>query len=135
MTSSYRSPNSRYTGQMQPLRIKEYRLEQKKARKTVDWGGFFAFFGVSGVDHNRRERLEQQFEEEHYRNRVTLLLSESVPAGLYVLAGLPERLNWRPWRSKGKNMLVCDISDNSLEEFEDWWAAGGRQVSATPAGQ
>lgn len=118
---------------MQPLRIKKYHLAQKKARKAIDWSGFFAFFGVSGVDHNRQERLEQQFEEEHYRNKVTLVLSENLSAGLYHLQGLPERLNWRPWRSSGKNVLVSDISDNSLEEWQDWWAQGGRQVQAVAA--
>lgn len=114
------------------IKIKEYRVEKKKAKKSmsIDFSGFFAFFGVSGVDHSRKERLEREFEENYYGNRVTLVLSDNLPEGAYAFSGFPEYLNLRGWHSNGKNTVTSDISNNRLEELEAWWAGGGRQVEA-----
>ncbi len=117
---------------MNSLKIQNYQLKAKKIPPHIDLSGFFAFFGVSGVDHDRQKRIDERYELEHYPTMITLTLNSKLPAGKYQLEGLPERLNWRDWVSSGGNTVSSDLSSNALEEFEEWWASSDRAVRPVP---
>ena len=96
----------------------------------LNFGGFFVFFGVSGTDHNREERMHRRFEQEYFANIITLTL-EPLPPGVYHFAEMPELVNRRGWTvsQKAPNTATTDLSNDGLEEFRAWWASGVRRVT------
>ncbi len=119
---------------MASVQLKTYRLSRRKPKARIDFGAFFAFFGVSGVDHGREQRTQRRFEEEYFANVVTLMLSGAIENGLYHFAGLPERVNRRGWRVQGQQ-ATTELSDDGLEEFREWLGRGVRQLEAVRVGQ
>ncbi|GAA5501742.1 hypothetical protein Dxin01_01481 [Deinococcus xinjiangensis] len=114
--------------------IKTYHLKRRKLGPVLDFGGFFAFFGVSGTDHGREERMNKRFEQEYFANIVTLVLSQPLAAGTYQFAGLPELVNRRGWKVEGGHAATCDLSDDGLEEFRAWMSSKVRRVEAVRVG-
>ncbi|WP_245872883.1 hypothetical protein [Deinococcus planocerae] len=107
-------------------------VKRPRLRPWIDFGGFFAFFGISGVDHDREQRVQRRFEEEFYRNRVTATLSARVAPGTYALGGLPEEANRLGWTVLPSGTATTRLSDDSLASLRAWMERGSRKVEPTP---
>ncbi|CAM3388137.1 hypothetical protein DESA109040_10650 [Deinococcus saxicola] len=109
------------------LGVKRRRLKPM----TIDWGPFFLYFGVSGTDHTRAERMEKRFELEHFANLVTLTLSVPLTPGSYTLRGLPDEANKRGWTvGAGGRSASGPLSDDGLTDLRAWMAGRERRVQA-----
>lgn len=113
---------------MEPVRIRTVRVKRKWLAPSVDFGSFFLFFGISGTDEHREERLQQRFEREYYRHVVTLNLSRAIPPGRYRLGGLPGEANRRGWTVRAGGRATSDLSDEGLRDLNAWLANGAREV-------
>lgn len=113
---------------MSPLEITGISVRRRRLRPFIDFGAFFLFFGISGTDSGREERMRRRFEQEYYANTVTATLRGAVPAGRYRLEGLPEDANRRGWTVGEGGRAVSDLSDDGLAELRAWMQKGKRQV-------
>ncbi|MDV6373523.1 hypothetical protein [Deinococcus arenicola] len=104
---------------------------KKRGLPSLDLGPFLMFFGISGVEHGKQERLDRQFELEHFFNLVTLTLNPPLGPGQYVLKGLPHEANKRGWTvEQGSQTASSPLSADGLEELREWM--GGRQRRVQP---
>ena len=117
---------------MEPATISAFRVRRKRLGPSLDFGSFFLFFGISGTDEGRGERLQKRFEGEYYRHLVTLKLSGSVPPGRYWLRKLTEEANKRGWTVRADGRATSDLSDEGLRDLNTWLASGARQVHLDP---
>ena len=117
---------------MAPVEIVGISVRRRRLRPFVDFGAFFLFFGISGTDSGREERMRKRFEQEYYANVVTATLRGAVPAGRYRLQGLPEDANRRGWTVDGSGRATGDLSDDALAELRAWMEQRGRQVVPVP---
>ncbi|GAA5511871.1 hypothetical protein Dcar01_00585 [Deinococcus carri] len=119
---------------MTPTEITGLTLRRKRPGLPVDFGSFFMFFGISGIEHGREERLRRRFEREYYPHVVTLRLSGQVTPGRYHLRGLPGEADRRGWTVQAGGTATADLSDEGLHDLNTWRAGGGRQVELEPLG-
>lgn len=117
---------------MEPVKLIHLSVKRTRLRPWVDFGGFFVFFGISGVDHGREERLQRRIEQEHYRNHATVRLSARVAPGSYALSGLPEEANRRGWTIDASGTATSDLSDEGLAHLRAWMERGPRTVRPIP---
>lgn len=112
---------------MEGLSVKRRRLKPM----SIDWGPFFLYFGVSGTDHTRAERMEKRFELEHFANLVTLSLTVPLAPGSYLLLGLPDEANKRGWTvDAGGRSASGALSDDGLADLRAWMGGRERRVQA-----
>ncbi|WP_343216598.1 hypothetical protein [Deinococcus aestuarii] len=107
-------------------------MKRTRLRPWIDFGGFFAFFGISGVDHDRERRVQKRFEEEFYPHQVTATLSARVAPGPYALGGLPEEANRLGWTVQPNGAATTRLSDDGLASLRAWMERGSRTVQPTP---
>ncbi|PNY80936.1 hypothetical protein CVO96_05720 [Deinococcus koreensis] len=107
-------------------------VRRRRLRPFIDFGAFFLFFGISGTDHGREERMRRRFEQEFYANVVTATLRGSVEPGRYRLEGLPQDANRRGWTVDAGGRATGDLSDDGLAELRAWMAQGKRRVEPVP---
>ncbi|WP_019584783.1 hypothetical protein [Deinococcus apachensis] len=119
---------------MEPVQITHLNAKRRRLWPTPDFGAFFMFFGISGTDWNREERLQQRFEREYYRQIVTLRLSGKVRPGRYALHGLPGEAKQRGWTVTADGRATSTLSDEGLGELRAWLARGEREVLPGPLG-
>ncbi|TSA80796.1 hypothetical protein FNU79_16150 [Deinococcus detaillensis] len=106
---------------MEPIKLLDVSVKRQKAPSNwPDFNGFFMFFGVSGVDHNREERLEKRFKQRFYPNQVTVRLSGQVAPGPYSFKGLPESVNYWGWIIHKDGTATSDLSDEALADLRSW---------------
>lgn len=122
---------------MEPIKLLNLSVKRKKAPGPWQdfWHisrGFFVFFGVSGVDHGREERMERRFEQEHYRNQVTVRLSGRVVPGQYTFQELSGYVNRRGWTVHENGTATNDLSDEALAELRTWMERGPRTAHLLP---
>ncbi|BDP43181.1 hypothetical protein DAETH_31500 [Deinococcus aetherius] len=117
---------------MEPVKLINLSVKRTRLRPWVDLSGFFAFFGISGVDHDREERLQKRFEEEYYRNYATVMLSARVAPGTYTLDGLPQEANRLGWTVNANGTATSRLSDDALASLRAWMERGTRTVHPTP---
>ena len=118
--------------QASAVEIRGISVRRRRLRPFIDFGAFFLFFGISGTDHGREERMRKRFEQEYYANIVTATLRGAVPAGRYLLNGLPADANRLGWAVGEGGLAVGDLSDDALADLRAWMGQGGRQVVPIP---
>ncbi|GAA5532435.1 hypothetical protein [Deinococcus aluminii] len=117
---------------MTPTEITGLTVRRKGRGLPVDFGAFFLFFGISGIDSGRAERLQRRFEREYYPHLVTLKLAGNVRPGRYHLRGLPAEANRRGWTVQANGAATADLSEEGLHDLNTWRASGARQVHLEP---
>lgn len=122
---------------MPPVHLHSISVRRRRVRPFIDFGAFFLFFGISGTDHGREERMRRRFEQEYYANIVTATLRGiglrgAVSAGRYRLEGLPPDANRRGWTVDASGRATGDLSDDGLAELRAWMERGQRQVVPVP---
>ncbi len=111
---------------MRETQVLALHVRRRRLLPWVDVGPFLLFFGVSGEDRGRAARLERRFEREHFSQRVTLRVAPALPAGHYVLRGLPAEANKRGWTvGPGGHSARSDLSADGLRELRSWMEQGG----------
>ncbi|SMB86040.1 hypothetical protein [Deinococcus hopiensis] len=113
---------------MNAVKLLSLSTNRRRLRPFLDPGGFFLFFGISGIDHNREERYQKRFEEEYYRNRTTVKLSQPLALGQYTLEGLPETANSLPWIVQNGGFVTGFLSDEGLSDLRKWMEQSDRIV-------
>lgn len=103
-------------------------MRRRRLLPLPDFSGFFLFFGISGTDWNREQRLERRFEREYYPHLVTLGLSGKARPGRYHLYGLPAEADRRGWTITANGRATATLSDEGLSELRTWMAGGTREV-------
>ena len=117
---------------MQTARLSHLRIRRRRWASLPDFGTFFLFFGISGIDEHGEARRQKRFEREYYANLAAVRLSAAVPPGRYALVGLPDEANRRGWRVGTDGTATTELSDDALRELRAWMDRGERQVSLQP---
>ncbi|MBB5376151.1 hypothetical protein HNQ07_001608 [Deinococcus metalli] len=118
---------------MTAVKITQVQHQQRRPRPFLDLAGFFLFFGISGVDQGREERMRRRFEAETFTHRVTAHVAPALPPGRYRLEGLPDEVARRPWVVERAGLAVATLSDDSWAAFQTWQRGGQLGVRAVPA--
>ncbi|SMB92353.1 hypothetical protein [Deinococcus hopiensis] len=117
---------------MKTVQLTELRARRRRFASLPDFGAFFMFFGVSGIDQHSEERQQKRFEREYYAHLATVRLSGTVTAGRYTFQNLPEEANRRGWSVRSDATASTELSDEGLQALKGWMARGSREVQLQP---